>query len=221
MDEIVDTVATPVLVYPQAGDAWWESVLTFLSSVIGSTAWPLALLILVLVFRKQIATILDKIKSVKWGDVEAVIERDIQEATTTASAIEPAPADIADENKGRFLELTKMARSSPTGAIVEAWKDIEEAGRDLAESSGIAVSSVPSRPYFSLQALLAGNKLIPRAEVETFRELRMIRNRAAHIKDDQVTVDQARQYVVLADRLVDALKAIKWAREADGDQGGQ
>lgn len=221
MDEIVDTAATPVLVYPHTGDPWWESVMTFLSSVIGSTAWPVALLILVLLFRKQIATILDNIKSVKWGDVEAVLERDIQEATTTALAIEPAPADIADENKGRFLALIEMARSSPTGAIVEAWKDIEEAGRDLAESSGIAMSPVPLRPYFNLQEFLADNKLIPRAEVETFRELRMIRNRAAHFKADQVTVDQARQYVVLADRLVDALKAIKRAREAEGDQGGQ
>lgn len=101
-----------------------------------------------------------------------------------------------------------MAAVSPTGAIIEAWKEVEHAARKLAESSGLMLQNNSSRPYFNLQRALERDEQLPKAEIQTYRELRLIRNRAAHLREDQVTVEQARQYIRLADRLVDAMNTL-------------
>ena len=141
------------------------------------------------------------------------LKKELNKATERAKAIEEPDPQTAKENNERVSELLDMAAASPTGAIIEAWKDIEQNARDLAEGSGLPLSSNPARPYFNLQNFLSENNLLPKAEIHTFRELRMIRNCAAHSSDSEITMDQAKRYVSLADRLIDAIRTSAIIRE--------
>lgn len=190
----------------------WDALLDFFQNIVASTTWPLVTLVIALVYRKSILSALGKLKSLKIGDAEATFDREIKEVTESAKSLEPAPQNIAEINNQRILELIDMAAVSPTGAIVEAWKDIDKTAHVLAESSGLPLSSNKKRPYFNIQDFLDKNNLLPKAEIDTYRNLRMIRNRAAHSTDEEVTVQQARQYVRVADRLVDAMNTLKSVR---------
>ncbi len=183
-----------------------QPVLDFFASIIDSLAWPIVILIIILIFRAHLISALKNLKSVKYGDAEATFERELAEATFTAQALETPEIETAKENTARINELIEMASTSPTGAIIEAWKDIEKAARDVVEKSGLPLASTPSRPYFNLQNFLSDHNLLPKAEIDTFRELRMIRNRAAHSNDFDISSDIARRYINLADRLIDAIK---------------
>ena len=183
-----------------------EVILDFIANIVASLAWPVIVLVIALSFRSHIVAAFNNLKSISYGGAKAVFEKELNKATERAKAIEEPDSQTAKENNERVGELLNMAAASPTGAIIEAWKDIEQNARDVAEGSGLPLGGNPARPYFNLQKFLSDNDLLPKAEINTFRELRMIRNRAAHSSDFEITVDQARRYVSLADRLIDAIK---------------
>ena len=191
-----------------AFEFWLGPWLDFFANITASLAWPIVVLVIALKYRTHIVATLNNLKSVRFGGAEATFDRDLQQATEKAKALEPSSSEIEQANQDRTNELVKMSATSPSGAIIEAWKDVEQAAREMVESSGLPLNNLPSRPYYSLQVFLSKNALLPKAEIETFRELRMIRNRAAHPSEHDVTVDQARRYVLLADRLVDAIKTL-------------
>ena len=184
------------------------TLFSFLESITASMAWPVVVLVIAVLFRKSIPAALGSLKSLKVAGAEVTFGNEIRAATETATALEPAPENIADRNNSRVVALIDMAAVSPSGAIIEAWKEVEHAAKNLAESSGLMLQNNSSRPYFNIQRALEKDEQLPKAEIQTYRELRLIRNRAAHLREDQVTVEQARQYVRLADRLVDAMNTL-------------
>ena len=186
--------------------------LEFLSEIIGSIAWPLAIVILCFHFKQPIISAIGNLRSIKYGNTEATFNRELAITSEAAKAIETSDPNIADANKEKITELIKFSQSSPTSAIIAAWEEVEKAARNYVEKSGLALKSDPSRPYFHLQTFLADNKLLPRAEIETFRELRMMRNRAAHANELEITEDQARRYIRIADRLIDSIETAAIAR---------
>ncbi|NVK20542.1 MAG: hypothetical protein HWE30_17760 [Methylocystaceae bacterium] len=183
-----------------------EPFLTFLADITSSLAWPVVILIIALHFRKHIISAINNLRSLRYGDAEAIFEQDLDAVSEKAKSIEPANLDSNQDKLDRLNELSLMANSSPTGAILEAWNDIEEAARDVAENSGIPLAGSPKRPLFKLQSFLSENNLLPKAEIDTFRKLRMIRNRAIHTSDTEITAEQAKRYIKLTDRLIDAIK---------------
>lgn len=78
-----------------------------------------------------------------------------------------------------------------------AWKLIEEV-----DAPGQAVSK--GKPLNLFQYLSVRN-LLPQDELDMFNELRILRNKAVHGGDETVTVDGARKYVNLADKLTDII----------------
>ena len=68
--------------------------LQFLASIIGSLAWPLALVVIVLILRRQLVDILRRLKRLKYGEAEAEfgekleeVEEDIAELPTPTSGL--------------------------------------------------------------------------------------------------------------------------------------
>lgn len=209
MDEIVDTAAIPLLVYPQTGTPWWETGLDFIASLAGSLAWPIVVLIVLLAFKEQLINALKNIRSFKFGDAEAVFGTELKEANEKAKAIETPTEQTAQTNAGRTAQLVDMAVVSPTGAIVEAWKDVLDAMTEVLQRATIVIPDRPA-PANALNLINHFKKygLLPKAELDVLNDLRTLRNRAAHISDDTITTAQAQNYVRLADRVIDVMNSI-------------
>ncbi|NIZ61840.1 hypothetical protein DL239_12740 [Sedimentitalea sp. CY04] len=53
---------------------WLPTMLDFLARLIEAAAWPGALVITALIFRKEIRDIAGNLRSLKWGDKEAILK---------------------------------------------------------------------------------------------------------------------------------------------------
>lgn len=203
MDGIVEAVASPILVYPTNDISLW---LDFWSNLASSLAWPAVTLTLVLLFRANILFAFKNLKSLKWGDKEANFQTTLNEAEVTAMSFDPVEVEVAERNKARLVELVDTAAISPVGAIISAWKDVDATARSLLAKAGVSNryrAPTPSR----LVSILAKSELLPQSELKMLDELRVLRNQAAHATDNEISVEQARRYVRLADRLVDFMNA--------------
>src|SRR3546814_644016 len=85
----------------ESGMGWLE----WTSSVIGSTAWPIALVLVALIFRGQITKLLKRIKGAKYGEAEVLfreeldkIEAEVDELPASSEARpDPGPAPEAPQ----------------------------------------------------------------------------------------------------------------------------
>ena len=180
----------------------------FILGLVQALAWPLTVLIVAALFRRQLAGIVGALTSLKFAGAEATFERKLEEAAEITKVIEP-PDNASDASVGVPNTLIDKAQVAPVGAIMEAWKAVEDTARELALASGVEPNNTEMRKYYNLESVLAKGGLLPPAELETFRELRLLRNRAAHSRDDILSTDQAERYVDLADRLVKSMDALR------------
>lgn len=199
--EIVTTIPSPQLATEQS--PWFD----FIAAMTQALAWPLLLLIAFLLLRNHIVAALKNMKTFKWGDAEATFDSGLREAKQTASTVEPPPEDAPAAPAARVVQLTEMAVTSPTGAIIEAWKGIMESMLDLLQRSLIAPPSSARTNAISLINLIRQHGLLPSQEMNLLMDLRGLRNEAAH-GGAGITVAQAQDYVRLADRLINAIAVV-------------
>lgn len=90
---------------------------------------------------------------------------------------------------------------------MEAWREVEDAARMAVAKHD---KMQPVQPYVSPQkirrALEDANVLTP-SELGVFHELRSLRNQAVHAPDFVISQEAAREYVEVATRLADRLRA--------------
>jgi len=109
-------------------------ILTFISSIFSSSAWPLTVILLSFLFRRSISKILDSIrlKRVKKGDLEFDFEHDLSQlkekaevvalptkgtkSKTLKLSIQPIPGLLSIDS-----ELQTITQINPAAGIALSW----------------------------------------------------------------------------------------------------
>jgi hypothetical protein len=203
------------------GMGWME----FISSLIGSLAWPAVVLTIVLVFRQPISKLIANIKEAKWGDTSVLMHQKLDEAEQASREVtvpEPTrnqpprahagldpvqvpPAyantvpDIAEQ------EYVKWLPQSPAMAVIRAWEDIEGMLRELGTRHGVPGTILARSANHISQKLTAMNVLEPTV-ANWLIEMRQVRNAAAHAKE--VTETDALRFLELAKKVRVVLKQL-------------
>ncbi|KVT73073.1 hypothetical protein WK56_00370 [Burkholderia ubonensis] len=94
--------------------------------------------------------------------------------------------------------------ANPTGVIMESWKELESMGAEL-----LVATSFPGRDSEISRGMLGkdilkdlvSRGLVPNKEIELLRELREIRNRAAHSTKQRPTPEEAERFATLVGSL--------------------
>ena len=156
--------------------------LTFLAAVIGALAWPVTLVIVVLLLKDQIKTLFPALKRLKAGPVEAEFERGIKEAKTDAANL-PAPEALPAPLDARRQQLIQIAYINPRTAILDAWQGVEFAVKKAAiqQIGGSPMPDVSSA--LKMVRELGKANLITPDDVALFHDLRGLRNQATHAPD--------------------------------------
>jgi hypothetical protein len=176
--------------------------LQFISSVIGSVAWPSAALGAIYMFRQKLIELLPNL-NFKYKDLEANFR--LKQATKDAEALPPllsTPENIPTEEE--ITRFEQIAKISPRAAMIEVRTDIEEAVRSLAESSKLLTPKVQST--LGLTRLLRNKEIIDHQTSALLDDLRAIGNTAAHDKLVEFSLDDALRYRSLADRAIRQLR---------------
>ena len=162
-----------------------ESVVDHAVTLVQAVAWPLAILVVALLFRAQIVALAHRLDELRWGDKAARFTRRLDRIERAAGP--PPDEDSALALTGdhaRFLQLLEM---SPAAAVLDAWARVEQArGRLILQGKNEAALNRRTR------AALA--------------DLAALRDQAAH--GHPVTIPDALRFRTLAKRAVNEINLL-------------
>ena len=181
--------------------------LTFIASLVGAIAWPIAIVVIMLVYRKELKALVPLIRKLKAGPLEAEFEREVKaiEAESAGSVV----LEPTEELKRHQQMLWGLADINPRSAILEAWLGVESAVRKAALQK-IETSPPPdvSSPLRTFRDLLHYG-IVTNEDAALFHDLRGLRNQAAHLQDFNPSKESVRNYINLASQLEIRLSKIE------------
>jgi hypothetical protein len=166
-------------------------------------AWPGTLLILIWFARKPIRRIFPFIQRVKYKDV--VVEFSEKLSEISADIGESPLLESSESKQGD--QIYSLLEISPASAVIEAWKRLELAAREKVRQlvpPGETYKDPLNRPVDYLDYKGA---LVPSA-ASAARDLRMLKNEAAHAEPDEISREDALQYVSMVNRIRTQIDAI-------------
>lgn len=167
-------------------------IMNFIAALVEAMAWPLAIFILLLLFRKPITELLARITKISHNGT-----------TIDLGTLKDLPTETADS-----IEIDERAQNAilrdPRAAIIEAWIRLEWAARDILQGLG-----VPGHPGSPAQVIrnLQDRQLLQGSLYELLSELRHVRNMAAHQLEMDIDEEYAREYVELTERAIASIRA--------------
>jgi hypothetical protein len=188
--------------------------LTFISSVVSSIAWPVAIMVVAAFGRKPFGRFLDNSRrlKVKYKGVEIGLERELQELVITA---DPVIREIPIGPERTVVEdkRLQLAVLSPRGAILETWIDFEEFLRHTCISKGIEIKrGAGVRGHLiSLESTEMAKRLheagvLGPTAINVIEQLKNVRNKAVHVTDQAITYAMAKDFIDVATGLKTAIE---------------
>ena len=173
----------------------------FLVGLADAAAWPLVVLVLILILKKPLLELIPLIENIRYRNFEISFNRRL------------ANVELQFGFRRTFyghdrvlFKVMQDASAHPRGAIIEAWVEIEKAMVELQRTSEIEMRPWRTRSYAQLARVLLESEMINSELAEAIRELWTMRNQAAHASELAITEDLALRYVALASRVISELR---------------
>ena len=166
----------------------------FISSIAESIAWPIAAVFLVLILRNQLARLMEKVRHVKYKDLEVDFEKVKEQAKAIAESekklkqIPPAAeSPILTSLEEQILDTAERA---PAAAILLAWSGIETAMASAVSELAISPDSPSYRSPLHNIEMLEKYGDVPKQYTKLLHHLRKLRNDVAHKFDSLIAISQ-------------------------------
>lgn len=195
--------------------------LTFIAHLVEALAWPASVVLLVFMLRNPLGELIPLLRKLRYREIEMEFSREIAELKAEALPAPKQPAlpasisndeqlaaeQLPDELSAKRDELIRMASFSTRVAIMEAWLEVEAAAVEVASSFWNSPPSDTFKNFPRMGEYLLRCKVIDQNQLETFRRLQQLRNKAAHAQELDLNEDDARSYVELALALAAHIRA--------------
>ncbi len=201
---------------------YMKDIFDFVSSLISSLAWPLVVLTVSVMMRRQIAELLGRIGSFKYKDLELSFSKNMEEVRKLSenkpkSKMKAAPvpeAKVSQASKSGDLraELISIAELSPLAAIPFAWSKVETQLVDTVDRLGL---EKPSKSSFSPSLYIDTLRRSEKLSENTYKQLtllRQTRNEVVHVTTPssvQIPISSAIDYVNAVLGIIDDLDEIE------------
>lgn len=166
--------------------------------------WPVTVIILMLVFRSQIAAVILRLSKLKYRDLEVEFGKELRKAEQSAQEVQlpslqvlaqvPEPA-VFTSSYDRLFDLTP---SSPRAAIMEAWLRVEAAADEVARELEIQPMARRLGRAREVVVELVQQDRLPESAIKLYDSLRKMRNNAVHNIDFEINTEDAARFVELA-----------------------
>jgi hypothetical protein len=179
----------------------------FIASVVGSLAWPIAVVVIVHIFKDRLRLLIGHIKKIGAAGVNVELSEKVEEAIDAGEVVQVEKGISAPDIAGLDPTLLQLAKSFPEADLIQSFKELEALILQIRERMPDA------RPYRNLyEVLKALEKLefIPSSAIALFQSLREARNAAAHGKGEEElssseAINLIRQIKLLQEVLTPAL----------------
>jgi hypothetical protein len=196
------------------------------ASLVSALAWPVFVMIILLLAWIKRAPIADLITSRSIGQGRALrrlragpieIEWDQLIESTAEKVLEASPreAPVADAEVSQ--ELATIADSIPAAAVLEAFARVEHRLREITADINVDTSRRRARTVGTMARLAFLSGLITEEILGAIYNLTRLRNEAAHrVGEADITSDQAHDYLQLVDRVLRAMQTAEGKNGASG-----
>lgn len=176
---------------------------TLASNIIESLAWPMTVLVVLALFRKELSSLFGRIRKGQFGDATvefevavAAVEEMVQEKRGTRKAAH-VPARIEDHS---------LAETDPRSAVIKAWLEVESHARSALQRKGLLDSRAAVGNRLTELAKLSHS--LDDQDLMVFRELQIMRNKSVHDHDFRPSPESVLGYMRLAKDLGEKFRAI-------------
>lgn len=196
------------------------------SAVIDSTAWPVAISVVALLYRGHIGRLLKRVRGAKYGDAEVYFRDELdkieahasslptgQDSEVTDTSIETSQLTAHTKTDGKQLlddskpelqdRFTELAKLSPSAAVLDAWRSVELELERSFRKSGLSQKD-RRMPPIQLSVKLYEMGVIHRHTMEILKELSRLRNAAAH--SEELSITDAYRFKTLATNAINRLQ---------------
>ncbi len=207
------TNAPPVPVNEATSDISLVEIFDFISSLVSSLAWPLAVLVILFVFRNAIVKLVDSLKE-RMPSIEHVKTPWLEAAWSSQAVEEVAeeagastPEESVGLGSGDEDVAVQLARVKPSAGVIEAFTDVE---RQIVRYLAAADADPKRSPIHTFSR----EQNAPQHLKHLVRELAALRNAAAHGRGD-ITESSALAYIHTARKVANDIKQLVEDREMD------
>lgn len=169
--------------------------LQFIAALVSALAWPLTVIVIILLLRSHIPSLLTSLRKVKLSGFELELERtraEVEAALDDAGTSAPPPT--ADEG------VSAAAAADPIGTVIRQFTRVEAELRKQLTKAGVA--NLDGKSAVQLAALGAREGVFTPAAADTVRGVSVLRNLAAHGNASELTPDKVAEYEALIDATV-------------------
>jgi hypothetical protein len=178
---------------------------TFIVQLVGALAWPVTVLIIFLILRRQLLALIPMLTRLRFRDLELDFGRRVQELANEARQ-QLAPLNGAQEQDRMRENWLELAQISPRAVVLEAWLQLEKAAIEAARQNGLDLKSAELKTPLILGQALEDASILNGDTAGIYHQLRNLRNAAAHASDFAFTSESAIEYADLATRLTSYLQ---------------
>jgi hypothetical protein len=174
--------------------------LAFFAEVIKAAAWPAAVVILVLLFRKPLVELIPLLKNLKYKELELEFGEQIKKVEEEIAQAIPAPAfSEATTTPAPSTEdvALQLASVEPRAGIFQAWREVENAAHEAVARHNIPAAS----RRLTLMQTLSQNRLVAPEQMAVLNKLNELRNRAVHNSDIPISFETAKEFIEAAGRV--------------------
>lgn len=181
----------------------WD-LLEFITKIIGAIAWPLAILIIVILFRSELKKVFLSITKLRYKEFEAEFGKKAEEFENRAKSVTPHGEVLSSHKHKTSITdefLDRLLVESPRIAVIEAFRMVEEAIRNTATFLNLGNSDNRGIRYTIRE--LERQNYISRETKNLFYEMRSVRNDLSHANGIELAEADARRFVNAAFLLAD------------------
>ena len=182
-------------------------ILTFISKIADSFAWPIVTLIGILLLRKPILGFLPFVQKLKYKEFEVEFGKRVEEVTAEVERELPTTDTQPGFAQLESNPIFKLAEVSPRSAVLEAWRSVEIASLNAAKKIFGPKYQNRSMTYRALREF-EKNEKIDRNILGLIRDLRGLRNEAAHAPEFALNMKSALDYANAAQSVVKYLNSV-------------
>jgi len=167
--------------------------LTFISELAKASLWPVAAIVAMLSFRKELKALVRQMKKGKVGAAEFEFEKALLE-------LPPANVQTPAPNHDAVVQPLTFPHSDTRRLIRDTWTELEDSVRDLLRSRNLPESVLPRRAS-GLARALTELKLLDPDQIDLFQDLRNLSIREASDPNLEPSIEAAVNFIQATDQL--------------------
>lgn len=156
---------------------------TFFAQIITAIVWPAVVVFAIYQLKDKLGDLLPRLKKLKHKETEIEFAEKITELISESKENNSVSIVAkSKETEEQFEFLMRLADISPRSAVLEAFRYLETASEKAVIKAYPEFDENDIRNPMQVQKFLKG-KILSTEQYHRMRELRMLRNKAAHMED--------------------------------------